>query len=438
MRSRKTAQQAARPAGSSGDSSGDTRRRLLDAAVSLFLEVGYHNLRIEDITNHAGLGKGTFYLHFQSKRDLLLAYFQDVVEHIEAVEAEAASDGIDPLSRVNLRIRSALDVQGNWNKTNTFLRIAANSTDADISTAAREVHARMAEAAQTDMAAAIARHEFREIHTELASLAMVGMQEVLAWRAGQDSTYSAEQLFDFVVDVHRRVLIDPVDDSVLPWADRMVESAAQATNESTAVALTREPLDTREKLLVAAVDLFLDEGYSNLRISDITDYAGVGKGTFYLHFASKRDLLLAYFERVLQLVKAVEAEATSGDLDHFSKTGLRMSSALDREGKWNKVVTFLRISSNSDDAEVAGAARDIHNRMLEPAMHDLTVAMRHGLVRDLDAELAALAWAGMQEVVAWRADQDDQYDKATITAFLADVYVRAFVRAPGASPASGS
>jgi AcrR family transcriptional regulator len=408
----------------------------LETAVKLFLELGYHNLRIEDITSSAGLGKGTFYLHFAGKRDLLLAYFEDVLERVAAVEAKADDDGLDHFSRVLLRMNSALDPEGNWHKVFTFLRISANSSDPEISTAAREVHRRMAEPAQREMARAIKRGEVHDVNTELATFAWVGMQEALAWRLSLDTRYQTSEIATFAIDAYRRMFMERAHDQLVAEAERMTQLALA----SPPVAPYRSAqsgdaaLDTRQKLVEAAIDLFLVEGYGNLRISDITDYAGVGKGTFYLHFAGKRELLLAYFERHQEMIAAVEAEVSASGLDHVAKVAKRMSSALDPAGRSNKVMTFLRISANSGDAEIATAASDLHRRMLEPAKKDLTLAMKAGVLRELDEELAAIAWGGMQEVLAWRAEQDDRYDKATITAFLADLYTRAFMRAPAGRP----
>jgi AcrR family transcriptional regulator len=52
---------------------GKTRRRLLDAASALFLGRGYRKTNIDEIARRAGIGKGTVYLHFATKADVLMA-----------------------------------------------------------------------------------------------------------------------------------------------------------------------------------------------------------------------------------------------------------------------------------------------------------------------------------------------------------------------------
>src|ERR1700691_712079 len=47
------------------------------AARKLFVERGYHATRPQDIAREAGLGHGTFYLHYPDKRACFLAFVED-------------------------------------------------------------------------------------------------------------------------------------------------------------------------------------------------------------------------------------------------------------------------------------------------------------------------------------------------------------------------
>ena len=58
--------QAVRPG---GDERAD---RVLDSAAELLLRWGYRRVTIEDVARHAGIGKGTVYLHFRTKDALFL------------------------------------------------------------------------------------------------------------------------------------------------------------------------------------------------------------------------------------------------------------------------------------------------------------------------------------------------------------------------------
>jgi TetR/AcrR family transcriptional repressor of nem operon len=49
-------------------------------------------------------------------------------------------------------------------------------------------------------------------------------------------------------------------------------------------------LDTRQRILDAALDQFHLRGYNGTSVQDLVDAAGAPKGTFYNHFSSKQDL----------------------------------------------------------------------------------------------------------------------------------------------------
>lgn len=51
-----------------------TRARIREVANELFLAKGYEATTVDAIVNAAGVSKGTFYLHFDRKEDLLLEY----------------------------------------------------------------------------------------------------------------------------------------------------------------------------------------------------------------------------------------------------------------------------------------------------------------------------------------------------------------------------
>jgi AcrR family transcriptional regulator len=53
----------------------------------------------------------------------------------------------------------------------------------------------------------------------------------------------------------------------------------------------------RERILTSSYDLFLDRGVRAVGVNEIIAAAGVAKATFYSHFPSKDDLVLAFFER---------------------------------------------------------------------------------------------------------------------------------------------
>jgi AcrR family transcriptional regulator len=60
------------------------KSRLLEAAERVFCEKGLDRAKVEDITSLAGLSKGAFYLHFDSKGDAFKELLSDVLAHLQS------------------------------------------------------------------------------------------------------------------------------------------------------------------------------------------------------------------------------------------------------------------------------------------------------------------------------------------------------------------
>src|SRR5271154_1948967 len=58
--------------------------KIKKAARKLFVERGYHATRPQDIAREAGLGHGTFYLHFPDKRACFLSFVEEAREELDA------------------------------------------------------------------------------------------------------------------------------------------------------------------------------------------------------------------------------------------------------------------------------------------------------------------------------------------------------------------
>jgi AcrR family transcriptional regulator len=61
--------------------------------------------------------------------------------------------------------------------------------------------------------------------------------------------------------------------------------------------ITKSADERRQDLLDAALHIFAEKGIGKTTVSDVTDTAGVAKGTFYLYFGSKDHLVAALKER---------------------------------------------------------------------------------------------------------------------------------------------
>jgi AcrR family transcriptional regulator len=72
----------------------DIRDLILDAVDTLLARYGYKKMTMDDLANEVGIGKGTTYLHFRGKEDVVLAHIDRIAARLlDALKDIAAGPG---------------------------------------------------------------------------------------------------------------------------------------------------------------------------------------------------------------------------------------------------------------------------------------------------------------------------------------------------------
>ncbi|MGI5520374.1 TetR/AcrR family transcriptional regulator [Micromonospora sp. CA-259024] len=110
----------------------EARLRLLTTATRIFYAEGIHSVGVDRIIAEAKVTRATFYRHFPSKEDLILAYLREVHQMERgAVDAAIAANPspVDPLLAIAGSI--AQSIQSPGFRGCAFLNAAAEYPDAD-------------------------------------------------------------------------------------------------------------------------------------------------------------------------------------------------------------------------------------------------------------------------------------------------------------------
>ena len=99
------------------------RDRILDAAERLLGRFGYRKMTVDDIAAEAGIGKGTVYLSFPSKEEVVLSTVDRIVDRVCAAMEEAAAGDAPAPDRLRAMLRARVLVR--------FEAVAAYSASLD-------------------------------------------------------------------------------------------------------------------------------------------------------------------------------------------------------------------------------------------------------------------------------------------------------------------
>jgi len=76
------------------------RDNILDATERLLVRYGYAKMTMEDLAREAGIGKGTIYLHFPSKEEVVLSRIDRIIEWLLAELRTIAGSKKSPAERL--------------------------------------------------------------------------------------------------------------------------------------------------------------------------------------------------------------------------------------------------------------------------------------------------------------------------------------------------
>ena len=69
----------------------DTRDRILETALDLFIERGYDKTSLREIAKRVGVTKAALYYHFSSKEEIIRTIVQPLFDHLESLAGALAS-----------------------------------------------------------------------------------------------------------------------------------------------------------------------------------------------------------------------------------------------------------------------------------------------------------------------------------------------------------
>jgi AcrR family transcriptional regulator len=164
-----------------------TRQRLLDAAEAVFAEHGYHDASIVKITEAAGVGQGTFYLYFGSKKDVFDELVRDLNRRVRHAMKEASSQGKTRLEAEELGFRAYFRFTAEHPALYRIIRQAEFVSPEMLRYHYERLSSGYVEALRT----AADRGEIADLDPEVAAWALMGMGELtgmrwILWEGAED------------------------------------------------------------------------------------------------------------------------------------------------------------------------------------------------------------------------------------------------------------
>ncbi|MBN1847475.1 MAG: TetR family transcriptional regulator [Deltaproteobacteria bacterium] len=186
----------------------DKKKQIMDKAISLFSKNGFENTKLSDITESLGMAKGTFYLYFKSKKDLLIECISQLSANVVERESwEQLRSEPDFIRRQRISLSQFLKAFPTFNGIHILLAASLQSDDPEIVEKAKDYFRMLSRWLRSDLKRAIDDKAVREVDTVIMSALMLGMAQGLGTMISIYPEYTKEQGIDAFIDLLQRGII---------------------------------------------------------------------------------------------------------------------------------------------------------------------------------------------------------------------------------------
>lgn len=121
----------------------DKKKEIINGVKALVLKRGYNNVSVEDITNHIGIAKGSFYTYFKSKNSLINYILEEKIVKIRRKmnsffkNVENIEGAMEKLVKIKLILKKEEDIKSDLMMVSFFRNI--DSLDSETIKILREI-----------------------------------------------------------------------------------------------------------------------------------------------------------------------------------------------------------------------------------------------------------------------------------------------------------
>jgi TetR/AcrR family transcriptional regulator, fatty acid metabolism regulator protein len=166
----------------------DTQQKILDAAIDVFAQKGFHDTRVDEIVDVSKTSKGAVYFYFPSKQDIFLAIvdkFANLLEERLKTSISRESSGVE---RVSVALQVCLKTFEQYRSLAKVFLVQAAGLGVVFEDKQIAIHDRFARLIREQLDDAVEEGDIPPIDTEVAAYIWMGAiyDMVIRWvRTGQ-------------------------------------------------------------------------------------------------------------------------------------------------------------------------------------------------------------------------------------------------------------
>ncbi|MDR6998944.1 TetR/AcrR family transcriptional regulator [Neobacillus niacini] len=186
-------------------------------------------------------------------------------------------------------------------------------------------------------------------------------------------------------------------------------------------------IKTKQKLLEAAREVFLEEGFQKATISQMIKKAGVGYGTAYVHFEGKEEILMVLMDDVMEkFYEIAEVSFFPKTKEEAQRIILSQATAFLKMAETERSMMQLFEQAIGISPSISTKWKEIREKFIQRISKDIAFAQANGLARaELNHGLVARGWFFTNEMYLWEIVRNEhQGTVEEITETMTAVYTK--------------
>jgi AcrR family transcriptional regulator len=163
---------------------------------------------------------------------------------------------------------------------------------------------------------------------------------------------------------------------------------------STHKPITRDPQNTRERILDAALNIFASKGFHDTRLDEIVEESSTSKGAIYFHFPNKERLFIALVDQFADLLERKVTEAIRQEEIGMARVRAALETCLDTFGRYRRPAKILLVQAVGLGTTFENKRIEVTDRFAGLIEGYLQEAIDVGDITPVDTEVVSYAWMG--------------------------------------------
>ena len=198
--------------------------------------------------------------------------------------------------------------------------------------------------------------------------------------------------------------------------------------------------DTKERILMAALDMFSQKGYEGTNIRELSASLGLVKSGIYKHFESKEAIWNALLDRMIayygeRFGSAEHLPPVPDSPEDFISMTMRMVNLTIHDEQIVKTRKVLTLEQYWDERARDLATKHFLTGLTEMFTHIFTGMMNKSLIRRDDLVMLAFAYTTPISALIHLCDRDPEKTEEAISRI--EAFSRHFIRVYGETHSSG-